>query len=67
MRKFFLCFQKKNGKFYFKIIGNIFISLKYDEIEEQCPEMKVELLNIKLKENFIKFLNKDKNLCVLNN
>ena len=66
-KNFFYVFKKKNGKFYFKIIGCVFVGLKYDEIEEPCQEMKVELLNIKLKEKIIKFLNENKNLSVLNN
>ena len=50
-------FIKKNGKYIFKVYGNILIGYR---LESKNPnfEVQIELLNIKLKEKFKIFLNK---------
>ena len=59
-------FIKKNGKYIFKVYGNILIGYRYLESKNPNFEVQMELLNIKLKEKFKIFLNKktDK-LCII--
>ena len=51
-------FIKKNGKYIFKVYGNILIGYRYLESKNPNFEVQMELLNIKLKEKFKIFLNK---------
>ena len=51
-------FIKKNGKYIFKVYGNILIGYRYLEIKNPNFEVQMEFLNIKLKEKFKLFLNK---------
>ena len=59
-------FIKKNGKYIFKVYGNILIGYRYLESKIPNFEVQTELLKIKLKEKFKLFLNKktDK-LCII--
>jgi hypothetical protein len=59
-------FIKKNGKYIFKVYGNILIGYRYLESKIPNFEVQMELLKIKLKEKFKLFLNKktDK-LCII--
>ena len=68
-RKIFLCFQKKGGKYSFRIIGEILINkLRYYEKEEPGLEMQIESLDINIKEKFFEYLKKEnKDLVVLSN
>ena len=67
--KYFLYFQKKGGKYSFRIIGEILINkLRYYEKEEPGLEMQIESLDINIKEKFFEYLKKEnKDLVVLSN
>ena len=59
-------FIKKNGKYIFKVYGNILIGYRYLESKNPNFEVQMELLNIKLKEKFKIFLNKKTDrLCII--
>ena len=60
---------KKGGKYSFRIIGEILINkLRYYEKEEPGLEMRIESLDINIKEKFFEYLKKEnKDLVVLFN
>ena len=62
---FFYVFKRENSKYSFKIYGKVLIQLKYIETDEIGSEMMIKKLDIKLKEKFWTFLEKDVNVFVL--
>ena len=58
-------FIKKNGKYIFKVYGNILIGYRYLKSKYPNFEVQMELISIKLKEKF-KLLNKKNRQIVYN-